>query len=188
MKKIVRSMYQVVSSLKKCSLQRGITLIELLLYMGIFSLLLMVFVQLFGTIVNVSLESQSTSAVSQDGRYILNQMTYTLHQASTFAQPSGFGAANAGSTLQFTTTDGTIYTYSLSSDPLGQKKLLLSDGASTEQINSAGTTVSNLSFTRLKTSGTSGESSVTISFTLTSTTRQQKGYEQKTFTTTVGKR
>lgn len=173
---------------KKRNFQRGITLIELLLYMGIFSLLLMVFVQLFGTIVNVSLESQATSAVAQDGRYMLNQITSTLHQANTITQPSGLGVANAGSTLQFTTQDGVTYTYSLSSDPVGQKKLLLSDGVTTEQINSAGTTVSNLSFTRLETSGTSGESTVTVSFMLTSTTREQKGYEQKTFTTTVGQR
>lgn len=185
---VLRIRYQVLSSLKKRSLQRGVTLIELLLYMGIFSILLMVFVQLFGTIVNVNLESQATSAVSQDGRYIVNQITDTIRQANTFTQPAGFGSANAGSTLQFTTTSGTTYTYMLSADPVGQKKLLLSDGVTTEQLNSAGTTVSNLSFTRLTTSGTSGESSVTISFTLTSTTREQKGYQQENFQTTVGKR
>lgn len=168
--------------------QSGVTLIELLLYMGIFSMLLMVLVQLFGAIVNVNMEAQSTSAVSQDGRYILNEMTYTLRQAKTFALPAGLGSANAGTQLQFTTTGGTTYTYTLSSDPVGQQKLMISDGVSSEQLNSEGTTVSNLSFTRLATSGTSGKSTVTISFTLTSTTRAQKGYQQETFETTVEKR
>jgi Tfp pilus assembly protein FimT len=169
----------LLSSIKKSNYQSGVTLIELLLYMGIFSLLLMVFVQLFGGIVNVN---------SQDSRYILNQMTYTLRQAKTIAQPAGFGTANAGSQLQFTTSGGTTYTYSLSADPVGQQKLMLSDGVNVEQLNSAGTTISNLLFTRLQTTGTSGESTVTISFTLTSTTRAQKGYQQETFQTTVGKR
>jgi Tfp pilus assembly protein PilE len=178
----------LLSSIKKSNYQSGVTLIELLLYMGIFSLLLMVFVQLFGGIVNVNLESQASSAVSQDSRYILNQMTYTLRQAKTIAQPAGFGTANAGSQLQFTTSGGTTYTYSLSADPVGQQKLMLSDGVNVEQLNSAGTTISNLLFTRLQTTGTSGESTVTISFTLTSTTRAQKGYQQETFQTTVGKR
>ncbi len=173
--------------LKKNS-QQGVTLIELLLYMGIFSILLMVLVQLFGTIVNVNLESQATAAVSQDGRYILNQMAYTIRQAQTFTVPSGFGTTNAGSQLQFTTTGGTTYTYSLSTDPVGQQKLMVSNGISSEQLNSVGTTVSNLSFTRLKTSGTSGKNTITISFTLTSTTVEQKGYQQENFQTTVGTR
>lgn len=163
--------------------ERGFTLIELLLYMGIFSTLLMVLVQLFGTIVNVNLESQATASVSQDGRYILNEMAYTIRQANTIVAPSGYGSGNGSSQLQFTTAGGKTYTYSLSSN-----NLMLSDGISSEQLNSYGTSVSNLSFTRLKTSGTTGDNTITISFTLTSTIRDQKGYQQKDFQTTIGKR
>lgn len=168
--------------------RRGFTLIELILYMGIFSTLLMVLVQLFGSIVNVNLESQANAAVSQDGRYILNEMTYTVRQAASFTTPSGYGIANATTQLQFTTTGGTTYTYALSTDPVGQKKLLISDGVSTEQVNSYGTTVSNLSFTRLKTTGTSGKSTISVTFTLTSTTQETKGSQQETFMTTIGGR
>lgn len=166
-----------------CQTEHGTTLIELVLYMGIFSTLLMVLVELFGSIVSVNLESQANAAVSQDGRYLLNEMSYTIRQTKSISQPAGYGSANAGSTLQFTTTNGKTYTYSLS----GQN-LMINDGTSAEQLNSVGTTVSNLSFTRLKTSGTSGEDTVTVSFTLTSTTREQKGYQQKSFQTTVGRR
>lgn len=166
----------------------GFTLIELILYMGILSILLMVLVQLFGSIVNVNLESESNAAVSQDGRYILNEITYTLRQAKTFILPAGLGTANKSTQLQFTTYAGKTYTYSLSTDPAGQQKLLISDGISTEQLNSNGTTVSNLSFTRYATTGTSGKNMITLSFTLTSTTQQPKGYQQETFMTTVGGR
>lgn len=167
--------------------QRGFTLIELLLYLGIFSGLLMVMVQLFGSIVNVNLESQANSAVAQDGRYILNEMSYTIRQANTFTAPN-VGTTSAGTQLQFSAKNGKTYTYALSSDPVGQKKLLISDGVSSEQINSSGTVVSNLSFTRLATTGTSGVQTVTISFTLTSTTRETNGYHTESFRTTVGKR
>ena len=160
--------------------QKGVTLIELLLYMGIFSTLLTVLVQLFGTIINVNLESQANAAVSQDGRYILNELTYTIRQANTISAPSGYGTANAGGTLTFTTS-GKTYSYTVSNN-----NLVVNDGTSTEQINSYGTTVSNVSFTRLKTSGTTGENTITLSFTLTSTTKEQKGYQTKSFQTTVG--
>jgi Tfp pilus assembly protein PilW len=172
---------------KALKIQAGVTLIEMLLYMGIFSILLMVMVQLFGSIVNINLESQANAAVSQDGRYILSQMTYTLRQATTYTLPATLGTN--GVQLQFSTGAKT-YTYSLSSDPLGQQKLLVNDGTTTEQLNSYGTTVSNLSFVRLKSTTTTGtpKQTITISFTLTSTTREQKGTQQETFTTTVGGR
>lgn len=165
--------------------QRGITLVELLLYMGIFSILLMVLVELFGTIVNVNLEAQSTSAVSQDGRFILNRITYDVRQAKTFTQPASAGAS--GTVLQFTTSGGTTYKYWLSGNNLMLDNLTVSPNTS-DQLNSVGTTVSNLSFTRVQTTGTSGKNTITVSFTLTSTTRDQKGYQTENFQTTIGMR
>ena len=173
--------FRLKKSLKK---QQGVTLIELLLYMGIFSILLMVLVQLFGGIVNINLESQANAAVSQDGRYILNEMTYTLRQAQSYSVPI---AGASGSQLVFS-TGSKSYTYSLSNDPVGQQNLLIYDGSSTERLNSYGTTVSGLTFTRLATTGTSGKNTITVSFTLTSTTHDQKGVQTQQFVTTVGGR
>jgi Tfp pilus assembly protein PilW len=164
--------------------QRGITLIELIIYMGIFSTLLMVLVQLFGTIINVSLEAQSTSAVAQDGRYILNRITYDVRRASAITSPV---VGTPGSTL-ILTINGNPYTYTITNN-----NLTLDDGSGPQHINSEGTTVAahgNL-FTQLKSTNTTGTISktVTISFTLTSTaTREGKGNEVKSFQTTVGTR
>ena len=47
--------------------QKGFSLVELLLYMGLFSILLASLMQLFGAIIAVRLESEATSAVLQDG-------------------------------------------------------------------------------------------------------------------------
>lgn len=171
--------------------QRGVTLIELILYMGIFSSLLMVLVQLFGTIVNVNLEAQSTSAVAQDGRFILTRFAYDMRRTQSISSPSSLqlGVQNPViQVLQFTTTDGTQYKYSLSGSNLMLTNLSVVPNT-VDQINSAGTTVSGISFTRLATSGTSGTNTITMSFTLTSTvTRAGRGTEQKSFQTTVGTR
>ncbi len=174
--------------------QRGVTLVELLLYMGIFSILLMVLVQLFSTIVNVSLEAQATSAVSQDGRFILNRIIYDVRRAdaTTITSPSTsqYGVQNPTiKVLQFTTTDGTTYKYWLSGGNLKLDNLTASPNTS-DQLNSVGTTVSNLSFVRLKSSATTNpENTISVSFTLTSTTvRQGNRPETGNFQTTVGTR
>lgn len=171
--------------MKKQDKQKGFTLIELLLYMGILSILLMVLVGLFGSIVNVNLESQATSAVSSDGRYMLGRMTYDLRQATSISQPA---VGSTSATLQFSKADGKTYTYTLSAGQNGQENVMLSDGTNTDQINSYGTSTSNLSFTRLITTGTSRNTAITISFTLTSTIHDQKGYQQENFQTTIGTR
>ncbi|MDE2025407.1 MAG: prepilin-type N-terminal cleavage/methylation domain-containing protein [Patescibacteria group bacterium] len=173
--------------------QKGITLVELLLYMGIFSTLLMVLVQLFGSIVSVNLESEANSSVSQDGRYILNRLSYDIRQAvaSSITAPAGLGTANAGSTLSFNSSGGQAYTYFLSSDVdhPGLKDIDVTTGGNTDRLNSIGTTISNLQFILMKsTATTTPKYIVTVSFTLTSTTREQKGYQTKNFQTTVGTR
>src|SRR3990172_6790072 len=50
--------------------RRGFTIIELILYMGMLSILLAVLSQIFVSILNVQLESQSSSSIEQDSRYI----------------------------------------------------------------------------------------------------------------------
>lgn len=171
--------------MKKYSKQKGFTLIELLLYMGILSILLMVLVGLFGGIVNVNLESQATSAVSSDGRYMLERMTYDVRQATSISTPA---VGSTSATVQFTKADGKTYTYMLTAGQNGQENLVLSDGTNTDQLNSYGTSVSNLAFTRLATTGTTGNTTITVAFTLTSTIRDQKGYQQENFQTTIGTR
>lgn len=105
------------------------------------------------------------------------------HWAS-FATGTTLSGPTAG--IKFTTTDGTIYQYVLSGNNLDLNNIT---AGTTDQINSSGTTVSGLAFTRLATSGISGTNTITMSFTLTSTvTRAGRGTEQKSFQTTVGTR
>ena len=160
--------------------QKGVSLIELIIYMGLFSILLVMLLQMFTNILSTQLESEATSSVTIDGRYILNRFTYDIRRSNSIITPSNFGAS--GNTLRVTGT-GIDFSYTLSNGNL----LLTNNLTSTsDSINSNDTSVSNLSFTKVGTS--SGVSTVDISFTLTSKTIKQTGTEVKTFKTAVGGR
>lgn len=188
-KQETRNKKQLVWNLKQCHLfvswklnigifQRGFTLIELLLYMGIFSILLGVLMQLFFSILTTSSKSQTTSTVVQDGRFILNRLTYDLHNTSTIVTPSLGGQ---GSTLQLTRQDGTSGTYSLSGNNL---QLVNNTTGTTDQLNSFASTISNLTFTRLGVNG--AEQTITVSFTATSSGSVNNVYDTQTFSTSIG--
>ena len=156
--------------------QGGFTLVELLVYVGVLSLLLMALSNVFGIIVDTQLESRSIADVDQDGRYIIARLIYDTHQASTIITPSSPGSQSA--TLQIS-VNSINYTYSLNNG-----NLELTNNQGTDQLNSASTTVSGLSFTRIG----NGDNTDTIraNFTVTSTTQRNAGPEVRTFQTTFG--
>ena len=160
---------------------KGFTLVEILLYMGIFSILIVVLFQLLSSIFDVQLESQSTSSVTRDSRFILNRFSYDINQAKTIVSPISLGSQNAS--LQFT-KDSTTYTYSLVN---GNLTLANSSLGTTDELNSVNTTVSNLSFLRLSDTNRDNDT-VSISFTLTSKIIKRGGATSANFTTTVGTR
>lgn len=170
------SLLTIRSNMKK---QKGFSLIEMLVYMGIFSILLITLMQFFGSILDVKLESEATSSVTQDGRFIISRLSYDIHRTSTLPTP---GTQDTSLTLSI---DSTNYTYSLNGDNLEIKNNATNE---TNQLNSADTTVSNLSF---KTLGVLGgtNNTVQVSFRLKSKVIKTGGNNQtEVFQTTIGKR
>lgn len=157
--------------------QKGFTLVEIILYMALLSIFLIVLTDIFVSILDVRRESEATSAVEQDGRYILNRFMYDIPRASSVTTPASLGGS--GSTLAIV-IGGTNYTYSLSGG-----NLQLNDGT-INNLNSSGTSLSDISFQRIGNSG--GKDTIKIQFTLTSVTTRPKGSEVRTFQTTVGRR
>ena len=155
----------------------GFTLIELLLYMGIFVILLVVFIQMFGSLIETQLESESTSSVTEDQKYILDRLSYDIHRASSITTPA---LGSTGSSLQVI-IDGSTYTYALSG---GALQITNSNG--TDQLNSAGTTVSNVSFTNIGAGGS--KPNVQIKFVLTSVATPNSGAQKESVQTTVSLR
>ena len=159
--------------------QHGYTLIELLIYMGIFSILIISLFQLFTSILDSQAESDTTASVSEDGKFLLSRLSYDIQQSSAITTPASIGSS--GNSLQLTIA-GINYTYTVNNGNL----VLTNSLEANAPLNGYNTTVSNVSFTRL--GNTTGKQVITLTFTLTSKTTRQSGPEVKTFQTTIGVR
>lgn len=152
----------------------GFTLIELLLYAGLFTILLVVLLQLFTSLISAQLESEATSTISQDGQYILARLGYDISKSDAVLQPATFGASQSAMTLTIASTSAQ-YT-------LSQGNLFLG----TDRLNSYAITVSNFYVTRLTNSN--AQDSLTVSFVLTSNNILSSGTKTETFQTTINRR
>src|SRR3989338_4665964 len=119
----------------------GFTLLELVLYIGIFSILLMVFVQFFSSILDVGQESAAISSVNQDSQFILDRLSFDIHRAQSITTPGVLGEIT--NSLQIA-IDGINYTYYL-----GSGNLLLSNDSGINMLNGFDTTVSNVTFRKI---------------------------------------
>ncbi len=158
--------------------KRSYTLIELLMFMGLFSILLVVFTQVLTSILDVRTESESISSVEQDGNFLLNRFTYDIPRATSINQPAAVGLTS--DTLNII-IDGIAYIYSLNG---GNLELNVNSGVN--QLNSVNTSISNLSFIRI--GNDDGKDTLRISYTVTSRIERISGLESKSYQTTVGLR
>ena len=153
----------------------GFTLVEIILYMTLVSIFILVLTDIFAAILNVRTESEATSSVEQDARFILARFAYDINRASAIPTPANLGDSNP--TLTFTA--GSTYTYAISGIDLQL------NGTS---LNSSETKVSSLSFKKMGNSGSGNKETISIQFTLTSKTQRPSGPQTKTFNTTIGRR
>lgn len=158
--------------------QNGFTLMEMIIYMGIFLILLLVLTEIFISVLDVQSESWATSSVEQDGRFVLSRLFYDIHKADSIVTPANLGEENA--TLQII-VEGINYTYSLSDN-----NLQLSNNNGTDKLNSFDTTISNFKVKRL--GNLNGKNNIQVNFTVTSKQMRPKGPEVKNFQTTIGLR
>ena len=159
-------------------LSRGFTIVELLIYTTILLGLLYIFTSMFGSILDVQLESETQSAIIQDSGYIFARLSYDIGRANSIQIPSSLGASSSLLTLGINGVDST---YSLSNGTL-----LLTRASDSAALNSFGTTVSNISFRRY--GNVSGKNSISVSYTLTATTQRTGGSESQDFQSTIGLR
>lgn len=148
----------------------GVTIVEILVYLGLLSIFLLVLVDGFTGGINFKLESESASTIQSDSQYILAKLMNDV------ANSSSLGVS--GNTL--TLSSGT---YSL--DANGD--LILTSGGSGKKINGLDTKLSNISFTKLANSG--GIPSVQVKFDIESRIiKQGNNIEKRTYQTTLGQR
>ncbi len=158
-------------------INKGFTTIELLVYMGILSFLIMILSTIFVSIVDVQLDSKSTSDVDQDGRYILARLAYDFGSAQSVASPSTPGSSSG--TLQIS-INSINYTYNLD----GSGNLQLTNNLGTNNLNSINTTIPSITFQRIGNGGIND--TIRVTFTVKSTTQRHTVPEQRTYQTTFG--
>lgn len=156
--------------------KKGVTIIELVIYMSILSVLLLFFTDMFATLVNKQLETESLSNVQQDANYLLSRFTYDFARASSVSSPASPGAPVGSLQLVIDTIP---YSFTLSSG-----NVIEEHSGNQYNLNSSETTISNLSFQRLGIGNT--KDVVQIKFDITSNVKQQAGYDVTHFSTTLG--
>lgn len=167
------------NSKKKRRKDLGFTIVEFLLYIGIFSIFLVVTLEMFSSIFDIQLESEATSSVSSDGKYIIQRFTYDVNRASSISVPAAYGSSDTSLTLVI---NGQNYIYSLNSGHLTLENETM---GTIDQLNSSESSLSNLSFVKLD---GGGKDTVQISFTLTSDAKRRGGQEVRSFQTSAGLR
>lgn len=165
---------------KKINSQRGVTVVELLLYMAILSVLLTVLTSVFVQALDVQSESNAVSSVEQDGNYILSRLAYDIHRAQGINIPGTNGATNDNFQI---VVGGVNYTYN--TDVNGS--LNLTNNLGVNSLNNYGSSVSAFLVQRLGNVG-GVENTLKINFTITSRTKRVSGYEQKDFQTNLSLR
>lgn len=154
----------------RLNFQKGTTLIELLLYLALFSIILVVVVDLLFTSGQLKMESESQNSLQQDANLISKRLNYEVHSATSSATPSS-------SSLVLNVASET-HTFSLSSGNLVFQKIV---GPSTinANLNSNLTTINSISFTNL--GNALGKSIIKTVFTISSTKSTKQGANTKTF-------
>lgn len=159
--------------------QKGITIVELIVYIGLLSIFMIVLLDVFVTILNSKLEGESTSALNQDARYIYSKLAYDVANADAMTLPSAVNPT--GGTLTVT-TNGVTHSYSLD----GSGNLNLTSGGTSMKLNSNDTSLTSISFTRLEVAG--AKPTVKVSFTVRSLITLQSGESERTIDSTFGLR
>ena len=164
--------------IKKHKTQTGFSLVELIIVMGLMTIFMVVLTDIVVAVGDTQTESDATSSVSEDGRFILARLSYDIQRASSITTPASLGGTSSSLALVI---GGVTQTYAVS---VGN--LTLTNNLGTNNLNSSETTISALSVTRRGNTG--GKDTITLSYTVTSQATQASGPEVKTYTTTVGRR
>ena len=160
--------------------QAGYTLIELLMYVVIISVLLTSITYFFGITIDARAKNQSIAEVNDQGAAVMDTMTQTIRNASSITAPAAGASANS-LTLVVPTGSLSPTVFNLNSTTLQIKE----GAASAVAMTSSDVQVTSLTFKNLTRSGTPGL--VQVSFTLSRTNpsnRNEYDY-QKTFTSSA---
>lgn len=151
-------------------------MVELLVYIGLLSLFLTILTTLFVSIFKLQLTTQSTSALTQDTRFILARMGYDIENAESITNPNVLGSISNSLTLRDSANNSLTYALDAEND-------LTLNG---EKINGIDTVISALTFQLI---GTDADiPTIQVKFTIDSSIEEQSGIRSQSIQTTYGLR
>ena len=163
--------------------QEGVSLIELLLYFALLSIVLLIAIDLMIRSGEFSLESSAKNNIQADGSFMTHRLSYDIHRSTAISTPAALG--DAGSTLVLT-IGGETHTYTLLGQSLQYTKQTPPPGASTQtgNLNSDLTKINSITFQRLGNVG--GKPTIKITFEIEDIQGEKGKLVKNTFETAVG--
>lgn len=152
---------------------KGVTLVELLIYLGLSMIILVVLSELFVAILNESVKTQNYSAVQTDGRYVLGRLKMELNKASSVTTPGGLGEVSTELSIL---VDGFTHHYFVTEEKL---YLNISPDPANYLVSNLDSRITNVFFTR--TGNVGGKSVILIEFTSTTGIEGTAQYESQIF-------
>jgi len=158
----------------------GFTLIEILIYFGLLSVILIFVVDLFLNVGEFSISSRAEKQLQEDGSFILNRLSYDIQRADSILQPTNFGEDENSLSLQI---GSETVSYSLSGTAL-----LLSETVSgrSGSLNSNLTRLNTVFFRKVGSAQTKPTIKINLQLEYVDPTKQ--GNAVKNFETVVGLR
>ena len=162
--------------------ESGFSLVELLIYITIFSTMIGAVVGLAVLASGQKANSQATSDVNYQGEAVMALITQTVHQATAITTPAP--AANASSlslTMATPAVNPTVFT---TANDGTTTRMVMNEGnpATSSNLTNSHVTVSNLTFTNMSLPSSKG--SVLISYTIsyrTNSARQEFSVSKRFF-------
>ncbi len=156
--------------------QRGDTLVEMLIYMGLFAGFLALLSGLFVSTLDIQQQSLDSAEIEQDSQYLFSRIQYDVSRANAITTPASEGATS--SALVLTTPSGKI-TYAKVNN-----QLQITDPSGSSILTSPDIALTTVSFQRL---GSSAQSdSLKIQFHLQSINLQNSVPENRDINMTLG--
>lgn len=168
----------IVDNKQVCFLRnKGFTLVELLLYIGILFTVILSISIMYALVLQVRVKNQTVSEVEGQGTMMMQIITQTLRNSVSITLPA-IGSSSASLTLTVVDPAKNPTVFDLSDTALRIKE----GSASAVTLTSSAVTVSNLSFQNLSATGSIG--TIRTQFTVTAVNNSGRNEYDFTKTTT----
>ncbi len=124
---------------------RGFTLIELIVAVGLFSIVMTLASGAYLLMINVNRQTQSITTGINNLSFALQTMTYKIRTGTGYICPP-LGDCVGGNSFSFKSSEGPIVTYTRAVDSNGNGKIQETTGAATNDLTDPSVNISALTF------------------------------------------